>query len=99
MPEYFLILLFIAIATFFLQRYFKVKIFKSYKHLIIFYGVNLFLATIWDQFAISRGHWMFNPKYLLGINLGSMPLEEFLFVIVLGYFALTFFKILEKKKL
>lgn len=97
MPEYFLILLGLFLATLVLHLYFKVKIYKSTKHFFIFNFVNLFLATIWDQIAIARGHWTFNPEYLLGLKIGFMPIEEFLFVLVLSYFALTFFKIIEKK--
>lgn len=97
MPEYFLILFGLFIITLFLHLYFKVKIYKSPKHFIIFNSINLFLATIWDQIAIARGHWTFNPDFLLGPKIGFMPIEEFLFVSVLSYFALTFFKIIEKK--
>jgi lycopene cyclase domain-containing protein len=96
MPEYLIILIGLFLATFFLHRYFKVKIYKSPKHFLIFNIVNVFLATIWDQIAIARGHWTFNQEFLLGPKIGFMPIEEFLFVLVLSYFALTFFKILEK---
>ncbi len=97
MPEYLLILILVFLATVFLHIYFKVRIYKSPKHFIIFNSINVFLATIWDQIAISRGHWTFSKEFLLGPKIGFMPIEEFLFVLVLSYFALTFFKILEKK--
>ncbi len=97
MPEYFLILFGLFTVTVFLHLNFKVKIYKSPKHFFIFNSLNLFLATIWDQIAIARGHWTFSSEFLLGIKIGFMPIEEFLFVLVLSYFALTFYKILEKK--
>ena len=97
MPEYFLILVGIFIITVFIQKYFQIRIYKNLKHLLFFNIINLFLATIWDQIAIQRGHWTFSPNYLLGIKIGYMPVEEFLFVLVLSYFALVFFKIIEKK--
>lgn len=97
MPEYFLILLGIFFLTLILQKHFKIKIYKNLKHLLIFNIINIFLATIWDQIAIQRGHWSFNPDYLLGLKVGYMPVEEFLFVLVLSYFALVLFKIIEKK--
>lgn len=94
MPEYLLILLGLFVVTLFLHRQFKVKLFNSLSHLFIFNGISLFLATIWDQIAIYRGHWNFNEEFLLGPKIGYMPIEEFLFVVVLGYFAITLYKII-----
>jgi len=99
MPEYFLILLGLFLVTLYLHWYFKIKIFKSFGQLLIFNGTNLFLATVWDQYAIFRGHWSFNETFLLGPKIGYMPIEEFLFVLVLSFFALTFYKILDSGKL
>lgn len=96
MPEYLIILVIILVVTFFLHKCFRVKIFNSKRHLLFYWGVSLLIATIWDQFAIYRGHWSFNQEYLLGIKIGYMPIEEFLFVIVVGFFALTFYKITEE---
>jgi len=55
----------------------------------------LTIAVMWDQFAIYRGHWSFNPKFLLGPKIGYMPIEEFLFVFVVGYLGLLVYKLLE----
>lgn len=97
MPEYFIILSGIFIFTLFLQNYFKIKLYKSRTHFWVFNVVNVLLATIWDQIAISRGHWSFKEEFLLGLKIGHMPIEEFLFVVVLAYFALTLHRIVEKK--
>lgn len=97
MPEYLIILIGVFLVTVFLHKYFKIKIYKSPKHFVIFNFINVFLATIWDQIAIARGHWTFTKEFLLGPKIGAMPIEEFLFVLVLSYFALTLYKILEKK--
>jgi lycopene cyclase domain-containing protein len=40
---------------------------------------------VWDIAAISRGHWSFNPAYILGLRLADMPLEEWLFFPVLAF--------------
>ncbi|MBP9716467.1 MAG: lycopene cyclase domain-containing protein [Candidatus Levybacteria bacterium] len=97
MPEYLIILILVFLVTVLLHFYFKIKIYKSPKHFIIFNSINVFLATIWDQIAIARGHWTFSKEFLLGPKIGFMPIEEFLFVLILSYFALTFYKIIEKK--
>jgi lycopene cyclase domain-containing protein len=41
----------------------------------------VFLA--WDAIAIVADVWHYNPRYISGINVPFMPLEEFLFFIVI----------------
>jgi lycopene cyclase domain-containing protein len=38
---------------------------------------------VWDAIAIALGVWHYNPRYVSGINLPFMPLEELLFFIVI----------------
>ncbi|MTE11415.1 lycopene cyclase domain-containing protein [Nocardia aurantiaca] len=39
--------------------------------------------VIWDLVAIATDVWTFAPRYLLGVRLpGAMPVEEFLFFLV-----------------
>ncbi len=96
-PEYFLILLTLLLTGFFLQRLFKIKIYKSTSHLLATNLFSLVIGTIWDQFAISRGHWSFGERFLLGPKIGYMPIEEYLFFLVIPYFGLVVYKIIEKK--
>jgi lycopene cyclase domain-containing protein len=96
MPEYGLILLGLLLLTIFLHWRSQVKIFKSKKQLLVLYAVILGVGIIWDQLAISRGHWSFNKEFLLGPRLGLMPIEEYGFAIILPYFGLVVYKIIEK---
>lgn len=41
----------------------------------------VFLA--WDAIAIVLNVWHYNPRYVSGINVPFMPLEEFLFFLVI----------------
>jgi lycopene cyclase domain-containing protein len=40
---------------------------------------------IWDIIATARGHWWFNPLYVLDARLFGLPLEEFLFFPVIAF--------------
>jgi len=96
MPEYALILLLLLLVTVFLHYRFKITIFKSKYHLFIFYAVIFIVGILWDHFAIGRGHWIFGREFILGQYIGLIPIEEYLFVIIVFYFSLVIYKITEK---
>lgn len=97
MPEYAVILAVLLLIAFILHRWSKVKLYKSRAHMIATNIVLLVVGTVWDQFAISRGHWSFGERFLLGPRIGFMPIEEYGFVFITIYFSLVVFRILEKK--
>lgn len=43
----------------------------------------LAVFLVWDAIAIAQEVWHYNPKYVSGINVPFMPLEELLFFIVI----------------
>lgn len=40
--------------------------------------------TIADYFAVRQGLWYFDPKQILGVYLGPLPIEEILFFYVVS---------------
>ncbi|MDP4761023.1 MAG: lycopene cyclase domain-containing protein [Crocinitomicaceae bacterium] len=63
----------------------KVAFFRSWRFLfpsILLVGVAFLL---WDECFTQLGVWGFTPKYLLGIYIGHLPLEEVLFFLVVPY--------------
>jgi len=43
----------------------------------------LLVFLVWDAVAIALGVWHYNPRYVSGIEMPFMPLEELLFFIVI----------------
>lgn len=41
------------------------------------------IFLVWDAIAIALDVWHYNPRYVSGINVPFMPLEEFLFFVVI----------------
>jgi lycopene cyclase domain-containing protein len=40
---------------------------------------------IWDVIVTARGHWQFNPTYILGPGFLGLPAEEWLFFLVIAF--------------
>jgi len=47
---------------------------------------------IWDIFVTARGEWGFNSRYLTGIKIINLPLEEILFFITVPYSCLFIYE-------
>ncbi len=94
--EYLIIIIFWFVIVFLIHQYSKVKVFKSKKHILMTYLPILIAGILWDTVAIYRGHWIYQ-KGMLGINIGLMPLEDYLFIIIVIYAILVFYKLLDKK--
>jgi lycopene cyclase domain-containing protein len=40
---------------------------------------------LWDILATARGHWAFNPRYVIGLTILGLPAEEWLFFVVVAF--------------
>jgi lycopene cyclase domain-containing protein len=97
MPEYALILLLFLIITVGFHRYYRIRLYRSFVQMWVTNGVVIVLLTIWDHFAAWRGHWFWGEQFLLGPRIGFLPIEEFGFFIIMFYFALILYRVIEKK--
>lgn len=62
--------------------------FPFYKQWKFFFKVNLvvsFIFVIWDDIFTSLQVWAFNEKYISGIKISHLPIEEILFFIAIPY--------------
>ena len=80
---YFAMLAFTIIGSFWLEIFLKIRVLRRFKMVLksLILGGVLFL--LWDGYAISKGHWHFDRSQILGIyGPGHIPLEEYLFFII-----------------
>lgn len=52
--------------------------------------------VVWDIIFTDIGVWGFNPKYLSGIELGGLPLGEYLFFITVPYACVFIYDVLNR---
>ena len=91
--EYFIILVLVFLCTALLDWLYKVKLYDSWSERILIPLAFVIIGALWDSFAAWRGHWTFSGTGLLGINIGFLPLEEYLFFLVIPYTVLTWYKV------
>ena len=53
--------------------------------LVLSIGIPFVLFVLWDIIVTARGHWDFNPNYILGFRIFILPIEEILFFIVIPF--------------
>lgn len=63
----------------------KAPFYKTWKVLSIAILVPGILFIVWDEIFTRLNIWGFNSKYVTGIYVGSLPLEEILFFICIPY--------------
>jgi len=63
----------------------KVHFYKSWKFIWPGMAITGLFFLFWDVLFTVKGVWSFNPHYIVGINLGGLPLEEILFFITVPF--------------
>lgn len=74
--------------------YTKSNFSKKWKYLWIAILIPGIIFIVWDEIFTRLGVWGFNEKYLSGIYLGRLPLEEILFFICIPYACVFTYKAL-----
>ena len=67
-----------------LELVLRTRVYRRAIRLVLSIIPVLIVFTLWDIYAISQGHWTFDPRYVTGIiAVANVPLEEILFFIAI----------------
>jgi len=96
---YMAMILFTIIGSFWLEIFLKVAVLKQIVRLVKAIAPIAFLFIAWDAYAIRSGHWYFDRSQILG-TFGPLciPLEEYLFFIVVPIAAIMTIEAVRKVK-
>ncbi|MBN8568014.1 MAG: lycopene cyclase domain-containing protein [Ignavibacteria bacterium] len=86
--EYFLVLLVSILFPFILSFSRKINFYRKPIRLAAALIIPATIFIIWDVLATKAGHWSFNEKYVTGLFIFNLPLEEILFFFVIPFCSL-----------
>ena len=95
--EYLFILLFWLIVSAAIHYRYRLVLYSSVKQMGVTVGFFFIVGITWDLIGIIREHWVFRYENLIGITLGVLPLEEVLFMLIVPYGILVFYRFFGKK--
>jgi lycopene cyclase domain-containing protein len=95
--EYLFILIVLLLSALLAEYLFGIHLYESREERIVVTLFFFVIGVLWDTFAIMQGHWSFNETGLVGIRLGIMPIEEYLFILIIPFWIITMYKLFEQR--
>jgi lycopene cyclase domain-containing protein len=77
------LLLACLIGTAPLEFLLRTGVYRRWRRLLAAITPGLVLGGWWDRYAVGRGHWRFDERYLTGITVVGLPVEEVAFFVVI----------------
>lgn len=82
--SYVAVLVFIVLGTVWLEVVVHTRVYRRWLRLLASVLPVAALFVVWDLYAISQGHWWFDPVRITGVLFpGELPLDEVLFFLVI----------------
>ncbi|HJQ00258.1 MAG TPA: lycopene cyclase domain-containing protein [Jatrophihabitans sp.] len=71
------------LATAPLELVLHTRVYARWRRLLSAIAPGLLLGVGWDLYAVHRRQWRFDRRYLTGLRLFGLPVEELLFFLVI----------------
>jgi len=98
--SYMAMLIFTVVGSFWLEFFLHVRVLRQTKLLVLSIFPVALVFILWDAYAISRKHWHFDIKQIVGwYGPFNIPIEEYLFFLIIPIAAiLTYEAVITVKK-
>ena len=83
--EYLIVLGLVLLGPLVLTAMLRLRYFLKVKPLVQTISLVCLIYWGWDVVVTARGHWSFNPSYTVGWTMLGMPVEEWLFFVVIAF--------------
>ena len=93
--EYLFILIVVLFLSLLLEHRFHLHLYRNRKERLLLTGLFFLVGSAWDSYAVWRGHWFFPSDKTIGLTIGLLPLEEYLFFLIVPFFILTVYKTID----
>jgi lycopene beta-cyclase len=80
--EYLVVLGLCLVVTAPLELFLGVRVYRQARRLLLTLACTGAVFVAWDLIGARLGHWDYNPSAITGISLLGLPLEEYLFFVV-----------------
>ncbi len=96
---YLAVLAFCLLGTLPLEVWLGVRVYRRPRRLLLTLLPVVAVFMAWDLYAVSAGHWEFDPAQTVGLVLpGDVPVEELLFFLVVPTCAVLAFEAVRRVK-
>lgn len=86
--SYVLLLAACAAVTLPLELVLRARVYRRWRRWLLSLLPVVAVFVAWDVYAVSRRHWTYDPAQTLGVVVGTLPVEELLFFVVVPTCAL-----------
>ena len=80
-----------------LELKFRVHLYRTRKERLLITLIFFVIGVVWDSLSTIEKIWVYPGNGLVGIWIGVLPLEEYLFSLVVPFWILTVYRVLEGK--
>lgn len=81
--QYLLLMAGCLLITLPLEFVLRARVYRRPRRLLLSLLPTLVVFLAWDAFGIWRGHWWYSPDYTTGFRPAGVPLEEYVFFLVI----------------
>lgn len=81
--QYLILLAGCLLITLPLEPWLGARVYRRPRRLVLALAPMLLIFVTWDLVGIAAGHWTYNARFVSGLGVGALPIEEIAFFLVI----------------